>query len=269
MFPNVFVCSANILVWDPDDCVRHGGSPPAHQDGGDEQNPGSLCVGIKVSGRVGLFYMTADSRLMLSWKAAMGNSMSDIRPLVSSPRAVTACCPLIIHTVLTPGSVCSVSAGSTSHETSGEKSTLAESAGERTISTKIRTKNSRSGCQAALTVTTVCSLAESQISKKTLCLCEKTEVQTVACCAGVSGRSHGGHKRHCAVIMAGRGRWRTHDGPRSPRTLQLKVKLKSRGIHGASKQVSMSASGGELCMPEFITDITATINEAGYKDKED
>ncbi|KAF0033346.1 hypothetical protein F2P81_013412 [Scophthalmus maximus] len=50
---------------------------------GDEQSPGSLCVGIKVSGRVGLFDTAADSRLMLSWKAAMGNSVSDIRLLVS------------------------------------------------------------------------------------------------------------------------------------------------------------------------------------------
>lgn len=59
---------------------------------GDEQSPGSLCVGIKVSGRVGLFDTAADSRLMLSWKAAMGNSVSDIRLLVSRCHGATNKC---------------------------------------------------------------------------------------------------------------------------------------------------------------------------------
>ncbi|KAI4820095.1 hypothetical protein KUCAC02_028087 [Chaenocephalus aceratus] len=56
---------------------------PSTSGWGGGQDPGSLCVGIKVSGGVGLFYTAADPPLMLSWKAAMGNSMSDIRLLVS------------------------------------------------------------------------------------------------------------------------------------------------------------------------------------------
>lgn len=52
----------------------------------------AFCVGIKVSGRVGLFYTAADPLLMLSWKAAMGNRMSDIRLLVSRCHSATNKC---------------------------------------------------------------------------------------------------------------------------------------------------------------------------------
>lgn len=52
----------------------------------------AFCVSIKVSGRVGLFYTAADPRLMQSWKAAMGNSMSDIRLLVSRCHSATNKC---------------------------------------------------------------------------------------------------------------------------------------------------------------------------------
>ncbi|KAK5909206.1 hypothetical protein CesoFtcFv8_003157 [Champsocephalus esox] len=65
---------------------------PQHIRMGGGQDPGSLCVGIKVSGGVGLFYTAADPPLMLSWKAAMGNSMSDIRLLVSRCHGATNKC---------------------------------------------------------------------------------------------------------------------------------------------------------------------------------
>lgn len=65
---------------------------PQHIRMGDEQDPRSLCVCIKVLGRVGLFYMAAEPGLRLNWKAAMGNNMSDIRLLVSRCHSATNKC---------------------------------------------------------------------------------------------------------------------------------------------------------------------------------